>query len=125
MSIFDQRWRKDVSPVLEEQFGETIEATYYDGGGNEQGTYTVLLSPEEMVEDDEDRGRRTKYQRTATITHAETIAFAEPALYTTGRLDVVEGGETKSYSIGGVLSRSRSAITLILRRTGGQRSNAG
>lgn len=120
MTLFEQMWRKNATPMLNHQFGESEQATYYDGTETEQGTYDVVLGPEELVEADEERGRKTHYKRVATLSWTDSSPFTEPTIATTGRLVI----DSVTYSIAGVLSRSPSAAVLILRRTGSQRRGA-
>lgn len=122
MTEFDEIWRTSVTPALSRVFGESSQATYYDGTGTERGTYDVILGPENAVEKDADSGRRTIYQRTATITLEADSPFTTIA--TTARLVISENGSDVSYSIAGILSRSASAIVLILQRSGSQRRMA-
>ena len=123
MSLFDEMWRSQATPVLNAQFGETVAADYYDGAGTKRGSYQVLLGPEDALEKDEDKpaGRMSRYQRTATLLWPEAEEFAEPVIATTGRLVVTIGGEEVTYSIAGILARSDAGIVLILQRGAGQR----
>ena len=123
MSLFDEMWRSQATPVLNEQFGETVAADYYDGAGTKRGSYRVLLGPEDALEKDEEKpaGRMSRYQRTATLLWPEAEEFEEPVIATTGRLVVTIGGEQVTYSIAGVLPRSDAGIVVVLQRGAGQR----
>lgn len=121
MSLFDEIWRSAATPVLDEYFGETAQADYYDGTGTLRGSYDVILSPESVLERDDDRGRRTVYQRTATLSWTASSPFTEPVIAATAKLTITEGGNEIDYSISGVLTRSASAIVLVLHRSAAQR----
>lgn len=123
MSLFDQMWRAQATPLLNEQFGDAAAAKYYDGAGSLRGSYDVLLGPEEAVEKDEDKpaGRSSRYQRVVILSWPAAEEFEEPMIATTGRLVVTIGGEEVTYSIAGVLARSDSGVVLVLQRGAGQR----
>lgn len=120
MSLFDEIWRANATSVLNYQFGESAQATYYDGSEVSRGSYDCILGPEQAVESEDDRGRRVNYQRTATLSWTDASPFVEPAIAATARL-LVDG---VTYSIKGILSRTPSAIVLVLHRMASQRRMA-
>ncbi len=122
MPLFDEIWRESVTPMLQEQFGSSTAAEYYDGSEVLRGTFDVLLGPEEAVQDPQEQTRQQiRYRRTATFSWVPDSPFWETAIVPSGRVVITENEAEVTYSIAGVLSRSPSAVMLILQRGGTQR----
>ncbi len=121
MTEFDDLFREVAVGWLDEQFGETIQAKYYDGTGTLVGSYTVLLGPVKGEEGGDERGYRARYSRRATINKAPGWDFAAAPIEITGTLVITEGDDDVTYAIAEIVGRSEAAVSVTLRRTGAVR----